>query len=57
MRSPCYEGRAVYFYDGNWYYRDEHVWHGWNYYRTEPAYLRDRRAHWNDSHRRYHYRQ
>jgi hypothetical protein len=47
-----YEGRPVYFYNGNWYYRDDH---GWNYYRSEPAYLRDRRAHWNDNDRRYHY--
>jgi hypothetical protein len=48
-----FEGRPVYFYNGNWYYRDTH---GWNYYRTEPAYLHDRRAHWNDHDRRYHYR-
>jgi hypothetical protein len=47
-----YEGRPVYWYNGNWYYRDEHG--AWNYYRTEPAYLRDRRAHAAD-HRRYQY--
>jgi hypothetical protein len=47
-----YEGRPVYWYNGNWYYRDEHG--AWNYYRTEPAYLRDRRAHATD-HRRYQY--
>jgi hypothetical protein len=37
-----YEGRPVYLYNGNWYYRDEHG--GWNYYRSEPQYLHDRRA-------------
>ncbi len=45
-----YEGRAVYFYNNNWYYRDAH---GWNYYHTEPAYLHDRRAHVTVN--RYHY--
>jgi hypothetical protein len=49
-----YEGRPVYFYNGNWYYRDERG--AWSYYRNEPAYLRDRRAHWNEGNRRYHYR-
>jgi len=49
-----FEGRPVYFYGGQWYYRDAH---GWNFYRNEPAYLRDRRAHWNEGNRgRYHYR-
>ena len=66
-----FEGRPVYWYNNNWYYRD----HGrWSYYRREPVYLRDRRAHWTperrDEHRgqrrddrrddrrdgRYHYR-
>jgi hypothetical protein len=48
-----FEGRPVYLYNGQWYYRDEH---GWNYYRNEPPYLRDRRAHWNEGYRgRYHY--
>jgi hypothetical protein len=38
-----YEGRPVYYYGNQWYYRD----HGrWSYYRSEPGYLRDRRAHW-----------
>jgi hypothetical protein len=38
-----FEGRPVYYYNNNWYYRD----HGrWSYYRREPVYLRDRRAHW-----------
>jgi hypothetical protein len=38
-----YEGRPVYYYNNYWYYRD----HGrWGYYRTEPGWLRDRRAHW-----------
>jgi hypothetical protein len=43
----------VYYYDGHWFYRDERG--AWNYYRNEPAYLRDRRSHWDD-HRRYHYK-
>ena len=47
-----FEGRPVYFYNGNWYYRDEH---GWNYYHTEPPYLHERRSHWSDHDRRYHY--
>ena len=46
-----FEGRPVYWYNNNWYYRD----HGrWSYYRREPVYLRDRRAHWGqrrDDHR------
>jgi hypothetical protein len=49
-----FEGRPVYLYNGSWYYRDERG--GWNYYRNEPPYLRDRRAHWNAPDRRYHYR-
>jgi hypothetical protein len=47
-----YENRPVYWYGGNWFYRDEHG--RWNFYRQEPSYLRDRRAHWDDR-RRYHY--
>ena len=40
-----YEGRPVYWYNNYWYYRD----HGrWGYYRAEPGWLRDRRAHWVD---------
>jgi hypothetical protein len=40
-----FEGRPVYWYNNNWYYRD----HGrWSYYRSEPGYLRDRRAHWRE---------
>jgi hypothetical protein len=47
-----FEGRPVYWYNDNWYYRD----HGrWSYYRREPVYLRDRRVHWapqrRDEHR------
>jgi hypothetical protein len=38
-----FEGRPVYWYYGNWYYRDEH---GWNSFRNEPPYLRERRAGW-----------
>ena len=38
-----FENRPVYWYNNYWYYRD----HGrWTYYRTEPGWLRDRRAHW-----------
>jgi hypothetical protein len=51
MAPEYYEGRAVYFYNGSWYFRDAR---GWNYYHAEPAYLRDRRAHWGND-RRYHY--
>jgi hypothetical protein len=58
-----FEGRPVYYYNNSWYYRD----HGrWGYYRNEPGYLRDRRAHWAPAPRggyrggnwggRYHYR-
>ena len=51
-----FEGHPAYWYHNSWYYRDEH--HAWNYYRSEPAYLRDRRAHWGADHDRggrYHY--
>jgi len=48
-----YEGRPVYYYNNSWYYRDTHG--AWSYYRSEPAYLRDRRAHWGANDRRYHY--
>jgi hypothetical protein len=51
VQPEYYEGRAVYFYGGNWYYRDGGRW---SYYHGEPAYLHERRAHW-DEHRRYHY--
>jgi hypothetical protein len=38
-----FENRPVYWYNNYWYYRD----HGrWSYYRSEPGWLRDRRAHW-----------
>jgi hypothetical protein len=46
-----YEGRPVYYHHDNWYYRDHR---GWNYYRTEPRYLRERREHW-EHRERYHY--
>jgi hypothetical protein len=40
-----FEGRPVYWYNNNWYYRD----HGrWSYYRSEPGYLRERRGHWGN---------
>jgi hypothetical protein len=47
-----YEGHPVYLYNGNWYFRGPEG--GWHYYHTEPAYLRDRRGHWNER-ARYHY--
>jgi hypothetical protein len=37
-----YEGHPAYWYNGHWYWRDEH---GWNHYDQEPAFLADRRAH------------
>jgi hypothetical protein len=40
-----FESRPVYYYNNYWYYRD----HGhWRYYRNEPYYLRERRAHWGE---------
>ncbi|MFI5297603.1 MAG: hypothetical protein ACHREM_05845 [Polyangiales bacterium] len=54
-----YEGRPCYYYNGQWYYRQGEHWH---YYRSEPAFLRDRRGHWAEGrehereHGRYHYR-
>jgi hypothetical protein len=41
--APVYhEGRATYWYNGYWHYRD----HGaWSYYHEEPAFLRDWRGH------------
>lgn len=43
-----FEGRPVYWYNNSWYFRD----HGrWSYYRREPVYLRDRRAHVAENHR------
>jgi hypothetical protein len=44
-----FEGRPVYWYNNSWYYRD----HGrWSYYRSEPGYLHERRAHWAPAPRR-----
>jgi hypothetical protein len=48
-----YRGHAVYLYNNNWYYRDPHG--AWSYYRHEPAYLHERRAHW-EARRHYHYK-
>ncbi len=48
-----YEGRPVYWYGSNWYYRDGRG--NWNYYRHEPAYLHDHRTH-APVRRPYHYR-
>ena len=47
-----FDGRPVYWYNNNWYYRDRGRW---SYYRSEPVYLRERRAHWVDR-PRYHER-
>ncbi len=52
VQPEYYEGRPVYWYNGSWYYRGPGG--AWGYYRTEPAFLRDRRGHWNE-HARYHY--
>jgi hypothetical protein len=48
-----YQGHAAYLYNNNWYYRDAHG--QWSYYRHEPAYLHERRAHWQ-ARRQYHYK-
>jgi hypothetical protein len=37
-----YEGHASYFYNGRWVYRD--AGGRWNAYRSEPAFLAQRRA-------------
>ena len=50
-----YEGRPVYWYNDNWYYRDRH--NHWVYYRHEPAYLRERRGHWVHERERDHRRE
>lgn len=42
-----YNGRPVYWYNGYWYYQDDHS--QWSYYRTEPVYLHQRRAQWSVS--------
>ncbi len=39
--SVVYEGRPVYLYQDHWYYRDGNRW---DYYRDEPAQLREHRA-------------
>ncbi len=46
-----FEGHPVYWYNNSWYYRNGGAW---NYYRTEPGALRDRRANWG-ARARYHY--
>jgi hypothetical protein len=46
-----FSGRPVYWYNNAWYYRDHNRWH---YYRREPVYLRERRAHWAPSAHRDH---
>ena len=40
-RPTYYEGRAAYWYQGRWYYRDGG---NWAYYREEPVFLRERRV-------------
>jgi hypothetical protein len=37
-----YEGHAAYWSGDHWYWRDPH---GWHWYATEPAFLRERRGH------------
>jgi hypothetical protein len=51
VQPEYYEGHPVYWYNGNWFFRGPE---GWHYYHREPAYLHDRRGHWNE-HARYHY--
>jgi hypothetical protein len=42
--NPIYfEGHPAYFYNDYWHYRDERG--RWIYYRTEPRFLAERRAH------------
>ena len=42
--SPAYfDGRPVYWWDGFWFYRDDHRW---NFYRDEPLPLRVIRGDW-----------
>jgi hypothetical protein len=48
VEPEYFEGRPVYFYNNYWYYRERGHW---RYYRAEPRYLRERRAHWEE--RRY----
>ncbi len=38
-----YEGHPAYWYNGHWFWRDEHG--GWNHYDQEPRELADHRAH------------
>ena len=52
VQPEYYEGRPVYWFNGNWFFRGPGG--AWHYYHTEPAFLHDRRAHWNE-HARYHY--
>ncbi len=47
-----YEGHPTYYYDNRWYYQDRGRW---RYYRSEPAYLRDHRARWEEDRRRHGY--
>ena len=38
-----YEGHAVYWYGGRWYWQDEHG--VWSHYDREPPFLANRRMH------------
>jgi hypothetical protein len=38
-----YGGHASYWYNGHWYWKDEHG--GWQHYESEPRELADHRAH------------
>ena len=51
-RPEYYGGHPVYYHHNNWYYRDHR---GWNYYRSEPRYLHERRSSWGER-PRYYYR-
>jgi hypothetical protein len=44
-----YEGHAAYWYNGHWFWRDEHG--AWSHYEQEPRYLADRRAHFSPARR------
>lgn len=47
-----YEGHAAYWYNGHWFWRDEHG--AWNHYDREPPFLADRRAHFPPARRSWH---
>jgi hypothetical protein len=51
-RPVFHEGRATYWYNNRWYYRNGN---DWDYYREEPVYLRDYRGHRGFDRERQHY--